>query len=132
MTIFKTSIIGYNKKQVRKYMRSQAKNDQVIMEKQKQRIYLLREDNAQLNMKLNGYKHRERAILSAMIDSRDYAERILIQSREKAIKELQALKHDIGYIKSLDNLTPYQLALAIDKTCTIIAENINEIRQSNQ
>lgn len=113
-------------------MRSQAKNDQVIMEKQKQRIYLLREDNAQLNMKLNGYKHRERAILSAMIDSRDYAERILIQSREKAIKELQALKHDIGYIKSLDNLTPYQLALAIDKTCTIIAENINEIRQSNQ
>ena len=129
MDIFKTSIFGYNKKEVKKYLQKQNEIDESVLEQQKQRIFILREENARLTTKLKGYKHREKAILAAMIDSRKQAESILAQSRQKAINELQGLKSDINYIKSIDNLTPYQLALAIDKTCSIIAEHIKQIRQ---
>jgi|GEM_PF-5177019 len=132
MSIFKTSLFGYNKKEVHEYFKKQSNQDNTVLEQQKNRIYILREENTHLTLKLNGYKHREKAILAAMIDSRNHAESILKQSRQKAINELQGLKMDINYIKSIDNLTPYQLALAIDRTCSIIADHIKEIRQDEE
>lgn len=79
-------------------------------------------------MKLKGYKYREKTILVAMIDLGERTETYCGKAKQKAIDELQGLKSDINYIKSIDSHIPYQLAWGIDGICTIITEHIKRTR----
>lgn len=116
---FRIGLLGYSKKQVRRYVRNmKSRTEALLMEKQ-ERLLALRDENLRLKEQLEEYKKREGDVAGALVEARAQARRVLMEAHARMEEEQAAARETL---RRLDE----RIAVRREALC-LVARNMERL-----
>lgn len=115
MAEVQVGLLGCSRKTVRHMLSEKARTYEEAMQEQMQRIMELRDENAELRQKLEGFQAREKEISDALVEAKAQARRIVEEARQQAEEEVEEGRRTLRKVQAMAQCRMEALAELADQ-----------------